>query len=133
MACLAEEDSRKDDVLPVDGPSLLIMLHRRGANCRVKDKQGRSALALAADYGAASHVDVLLEFGLDIDEKTDAGLTPLLLAARAGEEDTVEKLIECGADETIKDRKGRTAREILLDGGAQSDESEGVIDESDPD
>ena len=57
---------------------------------------GESALHLACHSGDQTTVELLLDKGLDIEQKRNDGITPLLRAALDGEADAVEFLISKG-------------------------------------
>lgn len=54
-------------------------------------------LHVAAKWGKANMVTVLLSRGANIDNKTRDGLTALHCAARSGHEAVIEQLLENGA------------------------------------
>ena len=59
---------------------------------------GESALHLACQSGSQPTIKLLLDKGLDIEQKRNDGITPLLRAALAGEADAVEFLISKGTN-----------------------------------
>ena len=64
-------------------------------------------LHLAAGFSSASIVKVILEAGLDINIRDDAGRTPLHCALRHNNVDIVGMLIDSGADLKAVDNKQR--------------------------
>jgi len=54
-------------------------------------------------------VDLLLEFGADVNYQDSRGWTPLMIAATQGYEDMIEFLIVKGANLDIKDKYGKKA------------------------
>ena len=74
---------------------------RRGASVDIRsgNKDRRAfPLHLAARSGFADVVDVLLDFGADIDGKLSSGRTSVLVAAATGRHEVVERLIQRGCD-----------------------------------
>ena len=67
-----------------------------------RTRKGVTALMLAAVFGCAEAVQLLLRKGADVNSKTDNGETALTLARRRGRADIVCLLKEAGARE-VKD------------------------------
>ena len=89
-----------------------------GANVNLHEKGYYTALMLAAGNGHSAVVRVLADAGAVIDEvELTQGFTALIWAAQQGHRDTVRLLLERGADATIRDERGRTARDWALIGG----------------
>jgi hypothetical protein len=86
------------------------------------DRQGRTMLMIAADYGQVEMVQLLLEAGADANAIDNEGMTPLMHAAEArgrphpGPPPTavVRLLLAAGADPTLRCKRGWTAEEIAL-------------------
>ncbi len=81
-----------------------------------------SALHRAAAQGHLAAVVLLLDRGADIDRVDDGGAEPpnstvLHDAAEAGHLDIVALLLARGADRSVRDARGRTAREIASEHG----------------
>ena len=69
--------------------------------CGIVDEEGCAAIHHVAGRGWNAVVDVLLDYGADVNAKTEgkfAGLTPLHVAAMAGRTETVAMLLSAGAD-----------------------------------
>jgi hypothetical protein len=64
-----------------------------------RTREGVTALILAAVFGCAEAVQLLLRKGADVNSKTDNGETALTLAGRRGRADIVCLLKEAGARE----------------------------------
>ena len=85
-------------------------LLQRGAEPKLSDADGDTALHLAAESHTAINVArLLLEGGADPNAKNKVGGTPLMWAAVYGSDDMVHLLLDKGADATIKDNQGVTA------------------------
>lgn len=69
-----------------------------GADPSVVDRDGKSALALAASLGDASSITLLLSAGVDPNELDKAGRSALSWAVRSGKAPAVQALLEAGAD-----------------------------------
>lgn len=70
---------------------------------------GWSPLSYAAFNGHAPVVDYLLRRGAEIDAKTENGSTALMFAARNGHLAVVESLLKAQADPNIANESGETA------------------------
>jgi uncharacterized protein len=109
-----------------------------GAGVDAEDGGGRQVLIYAADGGSAELVRLLIAHGANVDAEekfvgircADAaeapdcrtffsthGMTPLMVAARSGNIDVVRELLKAGANPTLKDVRGRTARQLALEFG----------------
>ncbi|GFS14466.1 ankyrin repeat protein [Elysia marginata] len=80
----------------------------RGAGIFYTNKEGWTALHIAASKGFTNLADFLISKGLYRDCKTPKGETPLMLAARSNQVSTVECLLCNEASVKSTDRKGRT-------------------------
>jgi uncharacterized protein len=67
-------------------------------------------LTLAAVRGYLTMVEILLDFGADIEATDDLGQTPLICAARSGRTEVVSLLLDRGADIEAVDWFGKSAR-----------------------
>jgi ankyrin repeat protein len=93
-----------------------MLLHDTGVSSNVHDLHERTPLHLAARYGSSAIVEYLLDdCKADPNAKTDDGRTPLHYAAVVDDEErreVVRLLRDFGADPTVKDGRGRTARDL---------------------
>ena len=95
------------------GIRMWVRSYNKGANIHVKDDSGWSPIHYAK-WCSSETVELLLEYGANIDEKTDDedGKTPIYLAAEDGRVATVIRLLTRRADPYIADKSGRTARDV---------------------
>jgi hypothetical protein len=82
-----------------------------GAEVQGQDKDGDSALALAAAYNHNPEVvSVLLKAGADVDAQDKSGSTALMLAVEEGNSpEIIVALLKAGANAKVKDMDGHTA------------------------
>ncbi|XP_033754838.1 serine/threonine-protein phosphatase 6 regulatory ankyrin repeat subunit B-like isoform X2 [Pecten maximus] len=122
--------------------AIAILLLQRGASTKCKDIRSDTPLFVACKNGDKQMVNTLLEFnanvdakdaigqsplhaaresniikmlasrGLDIDNKGDHGNTPLHCASRDYDEQLIKTLLDLGADPTIKNKDGKTPRDL---------------------
>lgn len=76
------------------------MLFEKGASLDVKDDQMMTLLHIAASCGHQTTARVLLENGVDVDPKDNAGNTPPNLAAQNCQDEMMAPLLEHGANIT---------------------------------
>jgi ankyrin repeat protein len=88
---------------------LVTSLVDRGADVRLQDGDGDTALHLAVQNGNLKLTKMFVSKGAPLDVKNKVGGTPLMWAAVFGNEELVKFLLESGADPTIKDSDGMTA------------------------
>jgi len=65
-------------------------------------------LCIAIQKGELDMVKKLIEYGVDVNEKS-FGMTPLMVAARYNKTEIIKLLLEKGARQNEKDEKGFTA------------------------
>lgn len=82
-----------------------------------KNKDGHTALMLAAREGQDDNVDWLLAHGAKVNETAPNGWTPLMLAAYNGQNFAVTSLLRADADVKVKDPEGWDALMIALSEG----------------
>lgn len=129
-----------------DLPELFDFLLQRRARINVRNKNGESALSIAAYHGRATYVqrlveagaeinffgwpplsyaaynghtaivEYLLKRGAEVDGTTENGSTALFFAARFGHIDTVRTLLAHQADPTIVNDKEESAVDWALKG-----------------
>lgn len=72
-----------------------------------KTPEGDSCLHIAALRGDCRAIELLLQGGLDIDEKGDLGNTPLHYASSGHHRGAFDLLLERGANTSIKNELGK--------------------------
>ncbi|HKH44452.1 MAG TPA: ankyrin repeat domain-containing protein [Thermoanaerobaculia bacterium] len=82
-----------------------------------KNKDGQTALMLAAREGQDDNVDWLIEHGAKVNERSAVGWTPLMLAAYNGQNFAVNSLLRADADVKVKDADGWDALMLALSEG----------------
>ena len=89
-----------------DMPELVDFLIKRRARLNVRNRNGETALSMAAYTGQLNYVQRLVEAGAEVDFY---GWAPLLYAAYNGHTAIVEYLLKRGADINAKTENGLTA------------------------
>ncbi len=119
-----------------DQPEIVKLLLQNRAEPDTEDNNGWTALSTAAYHGSArcvqiladrsktdlsrgllfaslsEHKDVvkiLLDYGAEVDSRSNDGRTPLMLAASKGNKEIVTMLLQAGADPSLTDQTGATA------------------------
>src|SRR5690606_3310243 len=92
-----------------DDPAGVQLLLRHKAKVDTRDRDGRTALHVAAANGHADLVAALLDAGADVQARDARGMTPLLAAARGGRVSAFDALLAAASDVAAKDEGGRSA------------------------
>jgi ankyrin repeat protein len=74
-----------------------------------EERCGDAPIMLAASYGFAACVALLIEAGCYVDARDESDNSPLILAAWGGHEACVELLAKAGCDVEARDSWGKTA------------------------
>ena len=77
------------------------ILLRHQADARLTDRQGNTALHIAAE-SSRGLCRLLVQAGVPVNARNQSGLTPLHFAVLAGKRPLVEQLVELGADVNAK-------------------------------
>ena len=101
-----------------DDLELVRALIKAGANVKLKNQFGTSALTEAAIIGSAPVIDALLKAGADPNTKNPEGETPLMAVARSGNVDAARRLLDARADINAKEDWG--GQSALMWAAAQS-------------
>jgi ankyrin repeat protein len=80
-----------------------------GADVKLVDADGDTALHGAAETGNVEIIRLLLDKGADVNAKNKEGGTPLMWAAVFGNDEAARLLLSRGADPSLKDNDGITA------------------------
>jgi hypothetical protein len=83
-------------------------LLKAGADVRLADKWGNTALITAATHDNADIVKLLIDYHSDINARNQNGDDPMLLAAWTGKGDAIRYLTAAGADVNTTNRNGDT-------------------------
>ena len=83
----------------------------RGADVKIEDNDGDTALHGAAQTGNVEIMRVLLDKGADVNAKNKQGGTPLMWTAVYGNDEAARLLLSRGANASLKDNDGITAAE----------------------
>jgi uncharacterized protein len=83
-----------------------------GANVQVRDREGRTALAIAAYYDNAEMAEALLEHGADPNAREYDGWTPLMRAAKNGNLEVLRVLLKHGANVNAQGLNGESALKL---------------------
>ncbi len=89
-------------------PGIARLLLEAGADVTLRRDANFTALKVAVEEDRPKIVDLLIEFGADVDE-VPAGTTPLMIAASRGKLAAARRLLRHGAQLEIVDSIGQTA------------------------
>ena len=93
----------------------------RGAAIDARDREGKTALSLAAEANKLAVMKLLLERGADVNVRAVDGSTPLFEAAEQDRGAAIELLLEGGADPNLPGRNGvRPLAAAAYNGSADS-------------
>jgi hypothetical protein len=97
------------------------LLHRNGSSVEPRGYSDATPLHAAANKGDIETVQVLLEYGVDVNAQTSVGSTPLNYASWGYHDDArvARLLIERGADVNIRGGFGRTALHRASEGSIE--------------
>ena len=97
-----------------DTPEVVSLLLKAGANVNAKNKDGETALMVAAGNGNKATVNFLIDAGAD-DLIDNYGDTALIHASVRGNAETVNALIDAGSYVKQKDNSGKMAVDYARD------------------
>ncbi|MGE3540130.1 MAG: ankyrin repeat domain-containing protein [Candidatus Tectimicrobiota bacterium] len=89
----------------------------RGADANALDRDGKTALMMAAFEGHTPTVDVLLGNGVQVNARDREGSTALMLAAARGHSEIVDRLLDKGAEVNTQNGAGQTALMFAVTAG----------------
>lgn len=89
----------------------------KGTDANAIDRDGKTALMLAAFEGHTATVQLLLANGVQVNTPDRDGATALMLAAAQGHIDVAQALLAKGAEVNAQNRAGQTALMLAVVGG----------------
>lgn len=95
----------------------VVMCLEFGADIKLADEFGKSALHLAAENGHQSAVDLLLKHDAEVNARDAQGETALHLAARSGRFEVIESLAANGADLNACNKRNQTPLMVATEKG----------------
>lgn len=103
----------------ISHPEVVKLLLDRGADVKLRDNEGNTALLLAIEVRNESPdiVRLLLGHGVEINAQNSKGESALMVAAERRESEMVQLLIDRGADLSLKDVKDATALDFAVKQG----------------
>ncbi len=105
---------RADDVNSKDYLNMINLLLDKGTNVNHRDKEGATPLHVAAAKGNVKGISLLLKRGANVNAQNINGNTPLHIAYFSKRPSSIKSvLILGGADQSIKNKNGRTPKEII--------------------
>ena len=91
---------------------LRVVLQQDDVNKNLQDRDGNTALLIAADQGWSEGVSILLKYGANVNTPNNAGQTPLIRAVLSHQEEVVRQLVKGNADPDRADyQTGMSARD----------------------
>ena len=91
------------------GSLIILLLILFSGDIEQRDKEGRTALFLAAEQGQIAEVKQLLKRGAIVDARDNCQWTPFMRAAQKGHLDVVKVLLAAGGDINSVDKDGSNA------------------------
>lgn len=97
-----------------DHLELVAFLLEQGADPRVKNRNGKSPLIIAANGGQFDLTRLLLKYPVGLESQDDLGQTALLAALSGGHLKVADLLLRAGARADSLDKNGNTALHLLV-------------------
>lgn len=115
----ARTDIRAKGTLPMiealkAGPAMTQLMLEAGEKLEVLDTHDNWPVHLAVQSGKMTFLEMILQQGVQVNNKNDLGMTALHLATKAGREDMVRELLRKGADVSLTTNEGLTAMEVAV-------------------
>jgi uncharacterized protein len=114
-------------------PEVVKALLDAGADVNAKSLNATTVLNQALNNWDVAVIDLVIQRGARLEDRSEVGATALMLAAYLGREEDVDRLLRAGADATAVDNAGMTAADYasgraypLKTGGAES--RQGIIE-----
>ncbi|XP_054720860.1 serine/threonine-protein phosphatase 6 regulatory ankyrin repeat subunit C-like [Uloborus diversus] len=111
---LIERDSDELHLAAWHDLERLRMLLDAGANTKIQNREGLTALHCALVWKRMDAVKVLLDHDSKIDLQDRLGRTPLHIAAAQGEIDIVRRLLDAGVNTSLQEIEGHTPLHLAL-------------------
>lgn len=92
-----------------DDPNLVLALSASGVEVDKPNREGLTALQVAAGQGAPAVIAALVQRGAKVDQLSANDLSPLMLAVKMNNKANVEALLEAGASVNLSNKAGYTA------------------------
>ncbi len=92
---------------------------RKGGDLDAVDKNGATALIVAADSGRLDLLKFLLQCGVSLNAQDKFGQTALMVAAGKADVYSVKHLLAAGANPNLVAKNGLTALRCAVDAGAR--------------
>ncbi|XP_059146090.1 putative ankyrin repeat protein RF_0381 [Physella acuta] len=102
---------------------IAVILLDEGADVNLANREGKTALHLAAYHGSMKLVKLLIQRGAEINSVDENKQTALHYCAHNGRDDIVDLLLEAGASANIKDNEGKLA----LHNAVEYEHSEAIL------
>ncbi|MGP6977456.1 ankyrin repeat domain-containing protein [Klebsiella pneumoniae] len=92
-----------------DDPDLVLALSASGVEVDQPNREGLTALQVAAGQGAPAVIAALVQRGAKVDQLSANDLSPLMLAVKMNNKANVEALLAAGASVNLSNKAGYTA------------------------
>ncbi len=91
------------------------LLLKHDADINIRDKRGRAPLHVACEMGSKKLTEYFLQRGAKQDAVDSTGRSALHIAASRMDESLVELLLDWEVDHNLRDKKNRSAKDLVLD------------------
>jgi ankyrin repeat protein len=91
-----------------DIEKITYLINNPSFDINYEDRQGKTLLMLASEYGLVEVVKMLLTMGANPNDRNSVGRTPIMFASVEGHKEVVELLLSSGANPNDKDKYGNS-------------------------